>query len=661
MCGIAGLVVPPDTNFSLHEHGEIMRDALTHRGPDSQGIWVNEQEGLVMAHNRLAIQDLSEQGHQPMWSPSGRYCIVFNGEIYNFKELAEELSAAGCHFSGHSDTEVLLNAIDKWGLQKAIQKSVGMFSLSIWDARERTLSFCRDRLGEKPLYYGWLNNCFCFASELKAIEAIAPQKNLEICQPGLLNYLRYGYISAPYSIYKDIYKLIPGTILSFPITEVFDRSDYSPFADKSTPGPTTYWSAMSAANYGLNNPINNEDEAIMKLESLLHSTVKMQTIADVGIGVFLSGGIDSSTVAAIAQHNSTDKIKTFSIGFSEKEYDESLHAEKIAEHLGTDHSTINVTARDSLQIIPKLPSMFDEPFADSSQIPTYIVSEFARRKITVCLSGDGGDELFAGYNRYLSTDSIWRKVSPIPFPLRKLLGKAISTPTPKFWDGLYNGFHKVGRHGKEKQKLVGLKLQKLSGLMQQQDIMCGYDYLLSYWNQPEDIVSFDRDTDKKNLKQELPSSTNFINRAMFLDQTGYLPGDNLTKVDRASMAISLETRLPLLSHELFEMSWRIPVSMKVRDNTSKWILRQVLYKYVPRNLIERPKMGFSVPVAQWLRSDLKTWADNLLGLIGTNGYEFLRKEPIISTWHEHLSGRRDHSQRLWTILMLLAWKQERTR
>ena len=660
MCGITGLIAPSNSGASLLEQGKRMMDSLTHRGPDSHGIWVNDQEGLVLAHNRLAIQDLSEQGHQPMWSHSGRYCIVFNGEIYNFRELAKELISIGCRFSGHSDTEVLLSAVEKWGLLEAVKRSIGMFAFSIWDAKNHTLSLCRDRLGEKPLYYGWINNYFCFASELKAIEAIAPQRKLEMDHQGLVNYLRYGYISAPHSIYQGIYKLVPGTIFTCPIRKIFDLPQYSPYADNSTPGPKTYWSVRDSANYGLSNLISSEEEAIEELETLLHSTVKMQKIADVGVGVFLSGGIDSSTVAAIAQKESSDRVKTFSIGFSEKEYDESMYAEKIARHLGTDHSAINVSPQDTLQIVPELPSIYDEPFADSSQIPMYIVSKFARSKITVCLSGDGGDELFAGYNRYLSTDSIWNKISPIPFPLRKALGKALAVPTPGFWDNLYNSLNITGSNGKEMQKLVGLKLQKLAGLMQQKDLMSGYDYLLSYWNRPQDILAYENGHIEGNLNTEFPITNNFINKAMYLDQVGYLPGDNLTKVDRASMAVSLETRLPLLSHELLELSWRIPVSMKIRQNASKWILRQVLYKSVPRNLIERPKMGFSVPVAQWLRGDLRAWTEDMLGLIGTNGYEFLGEEPIRSAWKEHLSGKRDRSQRLWTILMLLSWNEART-
>ena len=659
MCGIAGLVVSPDTSTPLEEYGNRMVAALRHRGPDSHGIWADPQQGLLLVHDRLAIQDLSEQGHQPMWSPSGRYCVVFNGEIYNFRHLTEQLQACGYTFSGHSDTEVLLCAIEEWGLEGAVQRSTGMFAFALWDATRHTLSLCRDRLGEKPLYYGWLGKCFYFASELQAIETVVPKNLLGIDPTGLKNYLQYGYITAPHSIYRGIFKLVPGTILSCPLQKMFDLSGFSPCADTGPLSPKTFWSVKDAANKGLDNLIANDEQAIEELDSLLHKTIKMQTIADVGVGVFLSGGIDSSTVAAIAQSDSGSRIKTFSIGFSEKEYDESEFAGRIAEHLGTEHSTINVSPRDTLDIVPRLPSIFDEPFADSSQIPTYLVSRFARTKVTVCLSGDGGDELFAGYNRYLSTNNVWRKLSHLPHPLRSGAGKLIGLPSPGFWDGLYARLYSGRRNDMEQQKLVGLKLQKLAGLMQQNDQLAAYDYLLSYWSKPEELVTAEIEKSHACPDPGFPDTDSFINKAMYLDQVGYLQGDNLTKVDRASMAVSLETRLPLLSHEIVELAWRIPVGMKARQNVSKWVLRQVLFKYVPRTLIERPKMGFSVPVAKWLREDLHEWAEDLLGLLEHDKFAFLDKGPIRAAWNQHLAGAYDHSQRIWTILMLLSWMEKR--
>lgn len=659
MCGIAGLVVSPNTRIPMEEHGNRMVAALRHRGPDSHGIWADPQQGLLLVHDRLAIQDLSEQGHQPMWSPSGRFCIVFNGEIYNFRELTQQLLACGYTFSGHSDTEVLLCAIEEWGLKGAVQRCTGMFALALWDATEHRLSLCRDRLGEKPLYYGWLGKCFYFASELQAIEAIVPDGLLGIEPTGLKNYLQYGYITAPHSIYRGIFKLVPGTILSCPLQKMFDLSGFSPCADTGPLGPKTFWTVREAANNGLDNLITSNEQATDELDSLLHKTVKMQSIADVGVGVFLSGGIDSSTVAAIAQNESGGRIKTFSIGFSEKEYDESEFAEKIAAHLGTEHTAINVSPRDTLDVVPRLPSMFDEPFADSSQIPTYLVSRFARTKVTVCLSGDGGDELFAGYNRYLSTNKVWKQLSRLPRPLRRSVGKLLAAPSPGFWDGLYSRLCAGKRTAMEQQKLVGLKLQKLAGLMQQRDQMAGYDYLLSYWNRPEEIISAGMHKSLACPAVDFPDIDSFINKAMYLDQVGYLQGDNLTKVDRASMAVSLETRLPLLSHEVVELAWRIPIGMKVRLDTSKWVLRQVLFRYIPRQLIARPKMGFSVPIAQWLREDLREWAEDLLGLLDNAKFAFLEKRPIRSAWSQHLAGTCDHSQRIWTILMLLSWMETR--
>jgi asparagine synthase (glutamine-hydrolysing) len=392
----------------------------------------------MMAHRRLAIQDLSALGHQPMWSRSKRYCIVFNGEIYNFKELSDTLISEGNHFSGHSDTEVLLCAIENWGIYEAIRCSVGMFAFGLWDSKDKTLSLCRDRMGEKPLYYGWINSGFCFASELKAIESISTDKPLELDHQGLMKFTRYGYITAPDSIYKHIYKLMPGTIFTFNKEEILEHHDFSPHADKSNLCPKTYWSVYESAASGLNDQIDNDAEACEELESLLEKTVNRQIVADVNVGVFLSGGIDSSTIAALTQKVSSTRIKTFSIGFEEQEYDESRYAAAVAKHLGTDHMAMNVSSQDTLNTIPDLPSIYDEPFADSSQIPMFIVSKFARNEVTVCLSGDGGDELFAGYNRYLSTQNIWKKLAAIPKPIRQIAATILTIPKPSTWDALYN-------------------------------------------------------------------------------------------------------------------------------------------------------------------------------------------------------------------------------
>lgn len=661
MCGIAGILSSNISTDLLEAKGRAMMTALIHRGPDDGGLWMCKPSNLVLVHRRLAIQDISDKGKQPMFSSSKRYCIVFNGEIYNFKEIAVELTKLGHQFCGHSDTEVLLAAVSEWGLTRAVNRFVGMFAFALWDNEENVLHLCRDRMGEKPLYYGWIGKSFIFASELKAIERVTSKDKLEIDKNALAGFLRYGYINAPYSIYHGIYKLIPGTILSMPTHIGIDQANYSPWPDCTLNSPATYWSVIDTANQGLSNLILDENEAVDELDRLLRRTIKRQMIADVNIGTFLSGGIDSSVVSAIAQQETRERVRTYTIGFSEKEYDESEYAENIARHLGTEHLSMYVTPQDVLQVVPNLPTIYDEPFADSSQIPAYLVSRMAREHVTVCLSGDGGDELFAGYNRYLWTEYIWSKLSNIPWPLKRLIGKALAAPSPRLWDSLYHTF--TAFHNKSQQtsqKLIGLKLQKLAGLMQYRDINDGYDYLLSYWVRPESLMTENASDQHHAPDRSYPDTIEFINRAMYLDQIAYLPGDNLAKVDRASMAVSLETRLPLLSHEVVDLSWRLPVSMKVQNKTAKWALRQVLYKYVPKNLIDRPKMGFSVPIEQWLRGELKEWAEDLLDTIDTNSGGMLLERPIRKVWNEHISGRRDHSHRLWTLLMFLSWAHSRT-
>jgi len=637
-----------------------MLKTLVHRGPDAGDIWISDTQNLLLAHRRLAIQDLSDSGRQPMHSVSERYCVVFNGEIYNFREITKDLQQLGHHFIGRSDTEVLLAAIEHWGIQAAVQKFIGMFAFALWDKLEAVLHLCRDRLGEKPLYYGWQNKAFYFASELKAIEACI-QSGLSIDLEGFSSFLRHGYVPAPLSIYQGLYKLPPGTILSLSADELVNQPDFSPLSGEKKHAPHPYWLALDSANRGLANPIDNEHEAIDELDRLLRTTINRQLIADVKVGTFLSGGIDSSLVSAIAQQESSERVKTYTIGFSEKEYDESIYAEKIAAHLGTDHLTMQVTPQDALDVVPTLPTIYDEPFADSSQLPAYLVSKLAREHVTVCLSGDGGDELFAGYNRYVWADYIWGRLGIIPDSLRKMTGKALSVPSPHFWDRLYHAVAMFKGKNQLSTKLVGLKLQKLAGFMQQDNLQQGYEYLLSFWDQPDQIMTKHAAIDLIRPAHKLSVDTSFINQAMYIDQITYLPGDNLAKVDRASMAVSLETRLPLLSHEIVDLSWRIPVSMKVRNKTSKWALRQVLYKYVPPELIERPKMGFSVPIDRWLRGELRDWAEDLLTTIDHAAYGLLKKEPILKIWNEHISGRRDHSHRLWTVLMFLSWNHHRNK
>ena len=630
MCGIAGLVARDLTGPECQAAARRMSDRLAHRGPDDSAVWFEPNAHLALAHRRLAIQDLSPAGAQPMQSASGRYCIVFNGEIYNFRELKRELEGRGHEFRGHSDTEVLLASIEEWGIEAAVRRTVGMFAFGLWDAQERQLSLCRDRMGEKPLYYGWLGDTFCFASELKAIKAIDSGGELQVNPDAVAAYLRFLYVPAPLSIYRNIYKLLPGSIFTLPLDGDVQRKGFDPNISSSGLSPKAYWSVREAALAGLAKTISDDMEAADELEAVLRKTIDRQMIADVELGAFLSGGIDSSTVSALAQSQSTQRIRTFTIGFDDAKHDESKFAEDIARHLGTEHLTLHATARDGLDLVPGLAQMFDEPFADSSQIPTHIVSKLAREHVTVCLSGDGGDELFAGYNRYLWADKLWQRFGNIPLGARQLMGR-VGGALP-----------------------TGARIHKAAKFLQSDSLENGYEYLLTFWHDPQ--IGPAPNDGRSSVFNGVPAGvTDFIDRAMFADQVGYLPGDNLCKVDRASMAVSLETRLPLLSHEVVELSWRIPLHMKVRHGSSKWLLRQVLYKNVPRELIERPKMGFTVPLRQWLEGDLRSWAEDMFRTMNSAGKNFLDERRVRELWDGQISGQQDNSSLIWSILMLLSW------
>ena len=647
MCGIAGFIHHSGSKDQLIAKGEKMIASLHHRGPDSGDTWFNENSGVLLGHRRLSIQDLSPSGHQPMTSSSSRYCITYNGEIYNFLELRDELSQSGFHFKGGGDTEVLLAAIENWGLKTAASKFVGMFAFALWDFEKKCLFLCRDRLGEKPLYFGWLPDGFYFASELKAIEAVVDQANLSIDETALGKFLQYGYISAPFSIYTNIYKLYPGTIISIGSHK---GSSFSPWPEESDSSPQTYWSAEEAYQQGSSQLINNEADALDELRNVLERNVKRQLIADVDVGVFLSGGVDSSLVTAIAQDLSHNPVRSFTIGFESQEYDESIYAERIAKHLGTDHTTIRVSASDAKNVIPSISSIYDEPFADSSQIPAFLVSKLAKQHVTVCLSGDGGDELFAGYNRYIWANQIWNTVRHIPWLARKVGADMISLLAPAL---------AAAGHKRSQFKNIDLKLQKLSGFLRQETLYNGYDYLLSSW-QPselkETLKGYTRNPREFNFNT---SKMPFIDYVMLCDQVGYLEGDNLTKVDRASMAVGLETRLPLLSHEVQELAWRFPLDMKVRNTNSKWLLKELLASYMPRDMFERVKMGFSVPVAQWLRGDLREWAEDILASKGASVDGLIDTNKVNAIWSQHITGKADHSSKLWAVLMVAMWKSER--
>ena len=639
MCGIAGFLgVAPQLDFPAV--AMRMADTLRHRGPDDGGVWADAEAGIALAHRRLAILDLSPAGHQPMRSVSGRYVLVFNGEIYNHLELRDSLRDQVADWRGHSDTETLLAAIDAWGHAQALRRCVGMFALALWDRVGRTLTLARDRLGEKPLYYGWQGEVFLFGSELKALRAW-PGFSAPVDRDALALYLRHGYIPAPRSIYSGIRKLPAGTCLSVPLGVTPELAE-----------PVVYWSLRETATAGRFDPfVGTAVEAVDELERLLRGTIRGQMQADVPLGAFLSGGIDSSTVVALMQMESSRPVQTFTIGFHETGYDEAVYAKDVAAHLGTQHTTLYVTPRETLEVIPRLATLYDEPFADSTQIPNFLLAQLARRHVTVSLSGDGGDELFAGYGRYFVARALWNRFGGLPLSLRMSLARVARCVPVPVWETLLRTVApllpmKLRDHRTEE------RIEHLAKLLSSRDFMALYLHLLSHWDQPEQIV----------IGGTVPAAAypenlvaGYEDRMMFLDQSGYLPDDILTKVDRAAMGVSLETRVPMLDHRLVEFSWRLPLDMKIRDGHGKWLLRQVLYRHVPKQLIDRPKMGFSVPIDIWLRGPLRDWAEALLdpARLGREGY--FEPMPIRRKWEEHLTGRRNWSYYLWDVLMFQAW------
>ena len=580
-----------------------MADQLIHRGPDDSGVWVDAEAGIALGFRRLAIVDLSPTGHQPMTSANGRYVMVFNGEVYNFGELRNDLESRGHSFRGHSDTEVMLEAVSEWGLEAAVKKFVGMFAFALWDRRERLLHLVRDRLGIKPLYWGWQGKTFLFGSELKALR-VHPGFDPEINRSALALYLRYGYIPQPYSIYQGIGKLPPGHILSL-------RAGAPTSLELS--GTALYWSAKEVYENGAANPFRgSEGEAVEELDRLLRESVRLRMIADVPLGAFLSGGIDSSTVVALMQAQSNRPVKTFTIGFHEQEFNEAAHAKTVAAHLGTEHTELYVTPKEAMDVIPKLPTLYDEPFADSSQIPTYLVSALTRRHVTVSLSGDGGDELFGGYTRYGHARKFWGIVRWFPYTSRNAFARLIRVCKPATYDRLMGGFGPLLPR-LARPSTVGERMYRLAEIMAVRNPEELYRNLVSYWRHPAEVV-----LEAKESPTILTQSSDWARladisqRMMFLDLATYLPDDILAKVDRASMGVSLEARVPILDHRVVEFAARIPISMKIRSGQAKWLLRKVLYRYVPRELVERPKMGFGVPIEDWLRGPLRDWAEEIV-------------------------------------------------
>ncbi len=649
MCGITGFLTLGGFNVSAGEGCiDVMTAQLDHRGPDDRGHWVDAREGIAFGHTRLSILDLSPAGHQPMESPSSRYVMVFNGEIYNHLELRERLERLvgfSLPWRGHSDTETLLAGFEKWGIKDMLCQCVGMFALAVWDRQKHELTLARDRYGEKPLYYGWQGRSLIFASELKSC-VVFPGFKYEIDRDALALMMRFGHVPAPYAIYRGMAKLSSGHMLTIPQNQGNESVGFS----QSQP----YWSVNEAMAAGLSNPfIGNDAQAIDELESLLTRAIRQQQLADVPVGAFLSGGVDSSTVVALMQAQSMRPVKTFAIGFAEEEFDEAIHARNVALHLGTDHTELYVKPKSALQIIPKLPEIFDEPFADPSQIPTFLVAQLARQQVTVSLSGDGGDELFGGYNRYQWVQKVEHKLQKLPISTRHWLARTMVGIPVARWDGL-NDWLKPVLPSSLKMAHLGDKLHKMANSLEAsspQDLYCG---VMSIWKNPSQLV-LQSEEPSTLFDKQVSSCREFVDWMMAIDSQTYLQDDMLVKVDRAAMAVGLETRVPMLDHRVAEFAWRLPLSMKIREGKGKWILRQILYRHVPVSLIDRPKQGFSVPIGAWLRGPLRAWAEALLDERRLRVEGYFNVELVRTAWQEHLSGRRHWPLQLWNVLMFQAW------
>jgi asparagine synthase (glutamine-hydrolysing) len=618
-----------------------MADRIIHRGPDDSGVWSDASSGIFLAHRRLSILDLSPAGHQPMVSASGRFIVVFNGEIYNHADIRKDLETKSrVHaWRGHSDTEVMLAAFEHFGLPKSLRRFVGMFAMAVWDREARELILVRDRVGEKPLYFGRFGDIVLFGSELKALRA-HPAFTGEIDREALTFLLRYGYIPARYSIYRGVAKVPPGTLARI-------RAGREPSVEP-------FWSASAVATAGRREPWRGSDaEAMEELERLLRQSVGLQLQADVPVGAFLSGGIDSSLVVALAQSQSRRPVRTFSIGFKEEAYNEAQHGKAVARHLGTDHTELYVSPAEAIAVIPDLPKIYDEPFADPSQIPTFLVSRLARASVTVSLSGDGGDELFAGYTRYVMGAKLWRAVSLVPGWLRAILAAGLTFPSPQAWNRAAETLRYLVPQ-RTRYANMGDKLHKFARVIKASPADV-YREIMSHWSSPAEVVVGAGELADSTPVEGEPALSTFVERGTWLDLIGYLPDDILVKVDRASMAVSLESRIPMLDHRVVEFAWRLPLSMKVRNGEAKWLPRQVLYRHVPKSLLDRPKMGFGIPLDSWLRGPLREWAESLIGESRLRREGYFDPIPIRKKWTEHLSGERNWHYSLWNVLMFQAW------
>ncbi len=642
MCGLIGFLDGSgDSAETLKARVIRMADTLARRGPDDAGAWVDEQAGVALGFRRLSIIDLSQAAHQPMFSANGRYAVVFNGEIYNHRELRDDLKKHGVVFRSTSDTEVLLECCARFGPEESFSRLWGMFAIALWDRIERILFLARDRIGKKPLYYAECGGVFFFGSELKALRE-HPGFDRRIDRNALAAYLRYGYVPAPHAIYRCAHKLSPG--------------HFAVVRCGQPPEIHTYWDSRAVIRRAAHSRSGMcETEATVELDALLGDAVSRRMIADVPLGALLSGGIDSAAIVSLMQARSARPVRTFTIGFPETGYNEAGAAKAVASHLHTDHTELFVTPHEAQEVIPLIPQLYDEPFSDSSQIPTFLVCQLARRHVTVGLSGDGGDELFGGYTRYVHAQALWNILRRSPMSARRLAAQTIRRIPAEKIDNAYRSFARF-IPSRWHQSLAGDKAHKLSELLEVGDQDSLYRRLVSLWKNPHDVIMDGREPqgllDDRSLKEAFP---NYTERMMFLDLVTYLPDDILVKVDRASMGVGLEIRAPLLDHRLVEWAWTLPMHFKKHDGRSKWLLRQVLYRYVPAQLVDRPKMGFGIPLGSWLRKPLRDWVETLLEERRLRQDGFFQPEPIRNAWSEHLSGRRTHDYRLWCILMFQSW------
>lgn len=639
MCGIAGFL--SRSALDLSATVRAMTTAISHRGPDDAGSWLDAESGLALGHRRLSIIDLSPCGHQPMISASGRYVLVYNGEIYNHRSLRRMIDETGAAppWRGHSDTEVILAAIEHWGIEPTLRSLNGMFAFALWDKKTRQLTFARDRMGEKPLYYGVHNGTLLFGSELKSLVA-HPHFQPEIDRRSLAAFMRLGYVPAPASIWRGIYKLPPASVMTIAINDIDDLT------------PRLYWDIAQVARDGTQNMREAGSALVDDLDHLLMDAVKLRMEADVPLGAFLSGGIDSSLVAGLMQANTSTPVNTFSIGFDNPAFNEAQHAKAVAAHLGTHHTELYVGMDQARDLLPILPEVWDEPFADSSQIPMFLVSRLAREHVSVALSGDGGDELFGGYNRHVTGAAVWRRAQPFPAALRKIFGKTLSHKTTGAVAETISGLLP------SQKRIAGLaaRLHKVGAVVGADSPMDFYTRLISQWQDEALVLGIDGDLSLP----EPPTFADFRNTMMFLDMTTYLPDDILVKVDRAGMASSLEGRVPLLDHRVVEFAWQVPLDAKIRDGRGKIILREILYRYVPRSLIERPKAGFAIPVGEWLAGPLRGWVEDLIDPKRIKEEGFLDPTLVALVWQRFLAGNVQLETRLWCILMFQAWLRRQT-